>query len=293
MRASILGALLLLFGAAPGVRAGALVDVTVEIAGRPVPLHHAVDGSGRLYFEARPGAGYTLRLANRTHERLGAVVVVDGLNVVSGEREVIGAGRPGRMYVLGPWDTVDIQGWRTSLDEVRRFTFVDERASYAARAGKANSRMGWVEIAVHRERYRAAVGTLRRDGAVRDEKHGRDAARAPASAPEAAAGGQRRAEDSAEHASGRVMGGVVGGSVGAHADPGPGHHPGTGWGASTRDHATEVHFDAVHVPAERITLRYEYASSLRAMGILPPRAWPHGRLGERDRGDGFARPPRW
>ena len=32
------------------------------------------------------------------------------------------------MYVLDPWQRTTVQGWRTSLQEVRQFTFVDERA---------------------------------------------------------------------------------------------------------------------------------------------------------------------
>ena len=79
---------------------------------------------------------------------MGVVLTVDGLNAISGERDT---GR-GRMYVLDPWQRTTVQGWRTSLQEVRQFTFVDERASYAARSGKANEKMGWIEIAAYRER---------------------------------------------------------------------------------------------------------------------------------------------
>ena len=45
--------------------------------------------------------------------------------------------------------------------------------------------------------------------------------------------------------------------------------------------------------AERVTLRYEYASALRALGILPAPWWARDRLRERDGGTGFAKPPRW
>jgi hypothetical protein len=55
-----------------------------------------------------------------------------------------------------------------------------------------------------------------------------------------------------------------------------------------------VDFDAQGAPAERITVRYEYAWGLRALGIAPG---PHAdldRLRARDRGDGgFAKPPAW
>ncbi len=145
--------------AAPAVRAheggggvGRFLDVSVQIEGRPSPLYAAPDGSGRFYFEAREGGRYAIRLANRTGERLGAVITVDGLNVISGQRD---DGR-GRMYVVGPWDETTVLGWRSSLADVRRFTFVDERTSYAARSGKANAKMGWIEIAVYREQRRWA-----------------------------------------------------------------------------------------------------------------------------------------
>jgi len=56
-----------------------------------------------------------------------------------------------------------------------------------------------------------------------------------------------------------------------------------------------VDFEPQSSPAERVTLRYEYASALRALGILPaPPWWARDRLRERDSGaTGFAKPPRW
>ena len=69
--------------------------------------------------------------------------------------------------------------------------------------------------------------------------------------------------------------------------------PGTGWGEQTHDPVRVVDFDPEPHPAERITLRYEYASALRALGILPGRP-SRDRLAERERGaGGFAKPPRW
>ena len=58
------------------------------------------------------------------------------------------------------------------------------------------------------------------------------------------------------------------------------------------DPATVVRFDAQPRPADTVTLRYEYAPALRALGLLPP-PWDRDRLRERERGDGFARPPAW
>ena len=136
---------------------GSLVSVAVEVDGRSAPLYAATDGSGRYYLEARAGSRYQVRIASRSSERIGVRLTVDGLNAVSGERDQTSwweGRRPGRMYVLDPWGSTVVRGWRTSLDEVRLFTFVDEERSYAARSGKANEKMGWIEVAVFRERHR-------------------------------------------------------------------------------------------------------------------------------------------
>jgi hypothetical protein len=245
---------------------GSLVALSVTVEGEPAWLYPARDATGRFYLEARRGCRYALTLENRSGERLAAVLSVDGLNVISGQRDT---GR-GRMYVLDPWRRVTVQGWRSSLEEVRRFSFVDEQASYAARSGKANEKMGWIELAVYRER-RPIVQSLSEaqpQGDARDE-----------SAP-AAGRVDREAGRSAEKAA-----------------PGPAPaqaYPGTGWGERARDRAFLVQFDPESEPCERATLRYEYRPALVALGVLPPAPERRDRLHERDRAEaGFAPPPLW
>ncbi len=196
--------------------------VSVELDGSPAPLFPAPDGSGRYYLEARQGRRYAVALANRTGERVGVVLTVDGLNAISGERDT---GR-GRMYVLDPWQRTTVQGWRTSLQEVRQFTFVDERASYAARSGKANEKMGWIEIAAYRERH-AFVRSVPRHvpppGPVPAESDAEVRGKASPAPPSA--------RDSAEAAA-----------------PAPGgaparSYPGTGWGQRAHDPVVLVDFD--------------------------------------------------
>lgn len=257
---------------------GSLVAVSVEVGGQPATLFPAPDGSGRYYVEAREGSQYLVRLTNRSGERLGVVLTVDGLNVISGARDQ----GHGRMYVLDPWRHATVKGWRTSLKEVRRFTFVDEKASYSARVGKANSRMGWIEVSVYREKRRWARRELQEEskrsndskaGAPGEPAHRAEAddAPGPAAADEAreagrSATGKRRARS----------------------------YPGTGWGSRARDSVVLVDFQAEPEATEQVTLRYEYRKALLALGVLPEPHTTRGRLWERDRGEGgFAPPPRW
>lgn len=259
---------------------GSMVGVSVSVGGAPAPLLAARDGSGRFYLEARDGQSYEVTLTNRTGERLGVALIVDGLNTVSGMRQA--ASTPGRMYVLGPWEDTTVRGWRTSLSDIRRFTFVDERASYAARSGKANSKLGWVEVAVFRERRpyvaRPYWSEPRESWPEAERRSRDDGAAKSAPAPPATAAPEARGRDEADSL--RALGYTGGGS-----------YPGTGWGGSAYDPVLVVAFDPAPYAAETITLRYEYAPALRALGLLPPPTWNRDRLRERD--GGFAAPPAW
>jgi len=278
---------------------GSLVSVSVEVEGRAAPLYPAPDGSGRFYLEAREGSRYSVTIANRTYERLGVILTVDGLNAISGDRDRAGAGSPplGRMYVLDPWGAASVKGWRTSLADVRRFTFVDERASYAARSGKANSRMGWIELAVYRERPRPYVsqpGPVYRTDPY-DESGARDESAKRSAEEQADNAAKAERDDDRDRPSASAREGALARQAPPATTPAPtGGYPGTGWGAREDDRAMLVDFEPQAAAAERITLRYEYASALYALGILPA-PWPaRDRLRERETGElGFARPPRW
>jgi hypothetical protein len=260
--------------------AGSLVSVNLEVNGRSAPLYPAPDGSGRYYLEAWRGARYVVRLANRTGERLGVLLTVDGLNAISGERAPTGR-PPGRMYVLYPWDETVVQGWRTSLEDVRQFTFVDEERSYASRSGKASGRLGWIEVEVYRER-RSVARPWPYWPAPYSPPYSEDAPREE---------GRRDEPEMKDDNDAKARDGIVGRGTAPPPASAP-SYPGTGWGPRAEDPVRVVSFDPEGAPAERVTLRYEYAAALRALGILPRSWWTRDRLRERERGqEGFARPP--
>ncbi len=281
---------------------GSLVDVQVSVEGRPAPLYGSPQGDSRHYFQAIEGRNYSVVLRNNTHERVGVLIAVDGLNVVSGERTNLSPNES--MYVLSPWETTTIQGWRTSLDDVRRFVFVDEKRSYAERTGQANGDMGWIRVLAFRE-HRPWWATRRGDlwggRPGYDERGGREEARdrqpraqmeqeAAPSAPSPTREGAPSPSASSEYRSLNKSAGEKNESL---ADRSTGDsYPGTGWGEQRHDSVRQVAFTAERVATDQHVLRYEYASGLRALGIFPNR--DRDRLRDRDNGTlGFAQPPKW
>ena len=72
---------------------------------------------------------------------------VDGVNVLTGETAAYGQ----RGYVLDPYETYDVTGWRKSNAEVAAFNFASLSASYAARTGRPGD-VGVIGVAVFKEK---------------------------------------------------------------------------------------------------------------------------------------------
>lgn len=258
---------------------GRLVDVQVRIDDGTAPLFFKPGTRDRHYLQALEGRNYALVVRNTTGRRVAVLIAVDGLNVVNGERSSLSRHEP--MYVLGPYEEAVIQGWRTSLRDVRRFVFVDEERSYAERTGQANGDMGWIRVLSFNEvqpllRWRGVPEPRRGGYGDRDDEYGRnEAAPAPEMAPEAP---RAKASDRADRQ-----------TLESEGLAGRESNPGTGWGDRRYDPVQRTVFHPVARATDTIVLRYEYASGLRALGIFPKRS----RTWERERGQlGFAQPPR-
>lgn len=113
---------------------------------RGVPLPTFASG-GRSYVMGNDGARYTIVIENRTGARFESVATVDGLDVIDGQ--------PGsfekRGYLVSPWSTVEIDGFRRSEDQVAAFRFGRVRDSYAAKRG-SDRNVGVIGVAVFQER---------------------------------------------------------------------------------------------------------------------------------------------
>ena len=120
------------------------VDVYDRNDGTALPVFQK---DGRHYIVGVPGHEYAVRIRNCTGARILVVTSVDGVNVISGDT----AAPSQSGYVLDPWASVEIAGWRKSLERTAAFYFTDLGDSYAARTGRPQN-VGVIGVAVFEER---------------------------------------------------------------------------------------------------------------------------------------------
>ena len=120
-------------------------EVQVLVDGTEAPrFFHA----GESYVLGQMGQRYTLRVWNRSHRRVEAVVSVDGRDVIDGRP---GDFRNKRGYLVPAGGFVDIDGWRVSDRQAAAFRFTTVSDSYAGRMGSARN-VGVIGVAVFPER---------------------------------------------------------------------------------------------------------------------------------------------
>lgn len=227
---------------------------------------------GSTYVLGEPGERYNIRVHNPTGERIEVVVTVDGRDAISGE--------PGdyvsqRGYLIEPWGSLLVEGFRRSLDEVAAFRFTGRAGSYSALRGTPQH-VGVIGVAVFPERARppAPVRAPRRRYVPESEY------RAPAPASPPAAPPRVPASDAAPRAQGfrgesyeaykddaprkRKSAGATG--SGSAAGP---SNIGTEYGERESSSVVEVAFERrspTH-PAQVLRLRYDDYEGLEARGI--------------------------
>ncbi|RDZ27196.1 hypothetical protein [Lysobacter silvisoli] len=263
--------------------AGALIAATAcsPLSARPLVDVAVVDRDsgdwlpayphrGQQWIAGTPGHRYAVRLTNTSPQRVLVVLSVDGVNAVTGQ-----TAHPSQAgYVLEPWQSTEINGWRKSMDDVAQFVFTDLPDSYAARTGRPDN-VGVIGVAVFEEaqpRYRYDYPAPIARGEREQDRYGgaRDAAKSSAPAPAAA---ESRADSMAAQ------------SIG------------TGHGQREWSPVSRTGFDrASRSPAQVTQLRYDDYASLAARGVVPryprypdyrrdePRAFPNGFVAD---------PPRW
>ena len=238
-------------------------------AGSRLPSYPA---RGTVYIEALKGREYQIRLRNPYPVRVAVALSVDGLNTIDARHTSAAAGRK---WVLGPYETVTIEGWQTSMDDARRFEFTSEEQSYGAWLGKTND-LGVITAVFFRER-------------VPERQLAAQSMAVPrADAPVPAQAGQNRDRSipAAEAGAASPVGAASKQAAGA-PPPAADEYAATGIGRRT-DHAVrQVYLDLEPTPAASVSIRYEYRAQLVRLGVLPPVQAAGDPLDRRERARGF------
>lgn len=242
MKLKLLAAALLAASSLPALAVGSLADVRVfdRAQGRELPVYWH---EGKAYVVGRPGNEYSVSVRNQSGEDLLAVMSVDGVNVLSGENASTRQGG----YIVSSWGSLDVKGWRKSLQDTAAFYFTTLGDSYAGRTGRPDN-VGVIGVAL----FKRKVEPPRYSDWSRRDEMSREKNTAPAS-PYAEA----PAQDSAA------------GSLAKRAGPSAGAPIGTGHGRREESYAQYVEFQrATSYPVETITIRYDSYRNLVAMGVL-------------------------
>jgi hypothetical protein len=129
------------------------VDVDIITSDRGVLQQYRVPSNepdiNRSYIVARDNERYRIRIRNRTNDRIGLVIAVDGRNILSGKKSHLTSRE--KMYVLKPHKRQEYDGWRTGRDQINRFYFTGMSDSYAADRNDFSA-MGVIAVAVYREK---------------------------------------------------------------------------------------------------------------------------------------------
>lgn len=230
-------------------------SVSLEDA-RGVPFDTFRRG-GTTWVLGEEGERYVVVVTNPTPERVEAVISIDGRDAISGR---VADFRRSRGYIIQPWGTLRVEGFRQSLDHVATFRFTDPGDSYSSRMGTPEN-VGIVGVAFFPERAQPI--------AVPDDEDWRWRRRPAPKASRAPRAGAAQSDRATESDS----------------------NLGTEYGESRTSRVVEVPFERrSNTPVRVITLRYDDADGLERRGIdvfprprprpLPfaPEAFPESRF---------------
>ena len=108
---------------------------------------------GRTFIEGRKGQPFSITFRNHSAERVLAIPSVDGICALDGQP----ASDTSRGYVVNAYSSLEVKGWRTSLEDVAQFFFETKDGSYATNGPVGDARnCGVIGCTVIAERPRPA-----------------------------------------------------------------------------------------------------------------------------------------
>lgn len=107
-------------------------ELLVCVNGKPVKEY---DHNGRKFIEGKLNSRYTLKLKNNSHYKALAVFSIDGLDVLKGKP----ADKTKSGYIIDPYDSIEVKGYRVTDSEVAEFVFNKGQNSYASEYGNGKN----------------------------------------------------------------------------------------------------------------------------------------------------------
>ncbi len=99
-------------------------ELNVLVNGKPVREYFH---NNRFFIEAKNGTEYSLKLKNHSHKKIMAVISVDGVDVLKGQK----GAEAESGYIVAPYSHINIVGYRIDDGAVATFKFSDGKTSYA------------------------------------------------------------------------------------------------------------------------------------------------------------------
>ncbi|MCB0360563.1 MAG: hypothetical protein KDD44_13030, partial [Bdellovibrionales bacterium] len=100
-------------------------------------------------FAGREGMAYSVRLSNPLPVRVAAALTVDGLNSIDGSAT---DAQYAPKWIIEPYGTIEVRGWQTGPESLRRFVITRASDSYARWRERMtgiplDGRLGEIEVA--------------------------------------------------------------------------------------------------------------------------------------------------
>jgi hypothetical protein len=194
--------------------------------------------AGATWIQGEDGERFVITLRNPTSKRVEAVISVDGRDALTGR---VANFDNQRGYIIPAFGTIQVEGFRQTLDNVATFRFSTPEDSYSARMGTPEN-VGVIGVAFFTERERD-------EAEIAGESEGWRNRRPSTSTPSPAKAkrGGARAESGAARDSGNL---------------------GTEFGETRASTVRLVSFQRESSsPTRLVTLRYDDADGLEARGI--------------------------
>ena len=221
-------------------------DLEILVNGNPAPEYFH---NGKNYIEAIKDKEYSVRLRNPFNRRVSVALAVDGLNTIDARHTMA---MNAKKWVLGPYETIIIEGWQVNQKEAKRFFFTSEENSYGKWLGH-DQNLGVISAVFYKEKI-----CVEPQPVLSQDLHKSRAAgnlKGAGTAP-------MKSNEEADRSS-------MAPNEAAVPTPQKDEYTATGMGQRS-DHPIQwVSMELEPAPTSTISLRYEFRPVLVKMGILP------------------------